>query len=129
MQDAYQTENACRGLDDPERFISPEVSSLSYGDVCYINSLSQRAKAKADSSTTLPGVAIHVGHHQAQYSGLFTKHDWAWTPGNLLYVSDTTAGALTASAPTTGGTYKQAVAVAITATTILFLPSLYMVAN
>jgi hypothetical protein len=130
MQNPAQSENQCRYSEDPERFTGPLSTAMKYGDVCYVDSSGQFGQAKADSATTLPAVGIYAAHgHKIQYTGLFTKSDWAWTPGNLLYVSSGTAGALTATAPTAGGTFKQAMAVALSATTIMLLPSFYIVTN
>jgi len=58
----------------------------------------------------------------------FMRHDaWAWTPGGLLYIDRTTAGALTQTAPATAGDQVQVVGVAITADIILFNPSYELV--
>ena len=129
MQEHDQTEDACRSMEDPSRFKAMYLSGLNYGDCCYINSSGQFFQAKSDSTGTLPAVAIFLGHQRVAYGGLGTKHDWAWTPGRLVYVSDATAGAMTQTPPSTSGHIIQAMGVAISATTILLMPGFYSYAH
>jgi len=80
--------------------------SLILGNVCYLKSDGKMWKAKADSSTTLPGIAICLGSVSAEGTALFLlkgflrDDSWDWTIGGtagLLYVSNATAGLITQS--------------------------------
>ena len=73
------------------------------------------------SAPTIP-LGIAATTTTLQYSGTLTNGSWTWTPGQLIYVSGSSAGALTAVAPTTAGYWQLPIAVALTATQILILP-------
>lgn len=97
------------------------------GEVGYINSSGQVAKALATGTTTIPVCYVSVNGCGVGGAGIFRPwgvvvcNDWTWTPGSKIYLSTSTAGALTASAPTT---YILPVGQALSATAINFFPSL-----
>lgn len=103
--------------------------SLVFGDICYFKSDGKMWKADADASTTMPVMAMALESITADESGSFLligiarDDSWAWTVGATLYV-DTTAGALTETAPSGSGDVVQAVAIATHADRIYFKPDL-----
>lgn len=119
-------------------YSSTEVDSetagenLVFGNICYVKNDGKLWKAQSNASTTMPGVAMAVATISADAAGLFVwsgkvRNDaWSWTPGKLLFVDASTAGALTETAPGSGN-FVQPVAVAISATIIMLKPSLEMV--
>jgi hypothetical protein len=99
-------------------------TSLSAGSPYYM-SASGLAMAKADSDATLPAVCIAVSSTSCMFSGVYQySATQGWTPGSVLYVSDGTAGALVAVAPSTVGHFVQRVGIALANDTILIMPSL-----
>ena len=61
--------------------------------------------------------------------GIETYALWSWTPSAMLYVSDATAGLITATEPVGTGDYIECIGYAVTATTIYFNPNLVMVVH
>mgnify|MGYP003651647518 FL=1 len=59
-------------------------------------------------------------------NGFIRDDSWSWTAGSILYASET-AGAMTHTAPTTSGALVQPLGVALTATVVMFQPSLSIV--
>lgn len=107
---------------------------IAQDNVCYVDSSGHLAQAKADASSTLPGVciapaAIGAGSSgPCQVNGIYKMgSNPSWTIGGLIYVSDATAGALTQTAPSTSNHYVQIVGVSIAADTILINPSYVLV--
>lgn len=99
-------------------------TSLNAGAVYYEASGGLTA-AKADASTTLPGVCIAITTTACVFSGVYRFNgSQSWTAGNLIYVSDSSAGALTATEPSTSGHFIQRVGVALANDTLLIMPSL-----
>jgi hypothetical protein len=71
--------------------------------------------ASAAIDSAVAGVFIHRG---------YVRDDtWNWTPGGVLYLSDTVAGALTQTAPNDPDEVVQVVGYALTADIIYFDPS------
>jgi hypothetical protein len=103
-------------------------ASLTIGNLVYIGSDSKMELADADAATTMPCIAIATATIAENASGTFLMDgfmrddSWNWTVNGLLYV-DTTAGALTQTAPTGSGDQIQNVGIALTADIILFNPS------
>ncbi len=99
--------------------------TLAQYNAVYIKSDGKIWKAKADSQTTLPAIgilpeAITSGvDGKIRTFGWITNAGWSWTPGQKLYVSSATAGAITATKPTA---YPQVIGIAKTATKILIVP-------
>ena len=106
--------------------------AVAFGDVCYVKSDGKAWLADASSDTTMPGIymATTTGAADDEISFLclgFARDDsWAWTVGDLLYMS-TTAGEMTATAPTGDGDQVQVVGVATHADRIYFRPSMVLV--
>jgi len=74
-------------------------------------------------------VEAGVGAKKVLLHGIITEVDWNWTIGGLIYLGDdpTTTEGLTQTAPSTTGDQVQVLAVALSADTILFNPSLVLV--
>ncbi|MCK9371420.1 hypothetical protein M0R04_16010 [Candidatus Dojkabacteria bacterium] len=101
------------------------AGGVSKYDLLYITSAGTVLKAMGDVSTTMRCFGMATADITAASSdivmieGLITNSGWAWTPGVDLFVSDTTAGAISSSVPSSGH-LQQRVGLAITATTIYF---------
>jgi hypothetical protein len=84
--------------------------------------------AKGDAAATMPCRAMATAAITDTVVGSyllkgFARDDtWAWTIGAPLYVSHTTAGALTETVPTGTGKVVQIVGYAVSATIIYFSP-------
>lgn len=107
---------------------------LALGEAVYLKAAdSEVYKALATATTTMPSIALATcattdGNPFEFLLRGFMRHDaWDWTPGGLLYIDRTTAGALTQTAPSTTGDQVQVIGVAITADIIFFCPSLELV--
>lgn len=102
------------------------AASCSVYDVLYKSS-SGWNKAKADADSTLPafGMCLETGTGERELllRGCIRNNSWNWTEGNLIYVSTATAGAITATKPSTTGNRIQIVGVALDADTIYFDPN------
>lgn len=87
----------------------------------YLHSDGKYYKAKADG-TKQPaiGIVVEVKGTAAQIkrTATITKASWAWTPGNILYLSPTVSGGLTSTRP---DSHSQTLAFALNATTIYFV--------
>jgi hypothetical protein len=84
--------------------------------------------ADADASATLPGVVIALetgtGTKKVGLPGcILIDASWSWTIGGNIYVSKT-ASNITQTAPTSTGAFRQKIGIALTATTMMFLPEL-----
>jgi hypothetical protein len=89
-------------------------------EACYVNGSGSIALAQADgSSQPVRGLAYEAATSgntlRLQTAGLMENASWSWTPGASLYLSATTPGALTETAP---GSNVEIVAFALTATKI-----------
>lgn len=107
---------------------------LALGEAVYLKAAdSEVYKALATGTTTMPGIALATcattdGNPFEFLLRGFMRHDtWDWTPGGLLYIDRTAAGALTQTAPSTTGDQVQVVGVAITADIIFFSSSFELV--
>jgi len=98
-------------------------SGLTAYDVYYVSS-SGLALAEANASSTTPAVCVASSNTVCITNGTVTNGSWTWTAGQILYLSDSSSGALTSTEPSTSGHYVQRVAVALSATQILVMPSL-----
>jgi len=102
--------------------------NVAFGNVCFINASGEAAKTDADAAASMPVVAMAIATISADAAGLFlfvgiARDDtWNWTPGAALYADTTTAGGLTATAPTGTTDCVQIVGRALTADIILFKP-------
>lgn len=81
--------------------------------------------AAASGSTQMPCAALALeestGTKKILWKGLIRRGSWAWTPGNIIYVS-TVDGALASAAPTVSGSWVQAIGIAIASDVIRFDP-------
>jgi hypothetical protein len=110
-------------------FIGTAGENLVFGDFCYLKSDGKHWKADGGAAATMPCSAMAVDTIAADASGLLVPvsyglardDSWNWTPGDNLYVQDTTAGALQNSAPGSGK-FAQIVGRAKTADVIEFSP-------
>jgi len=97
-------------------------AGIVWGNIVYPGA-SGFALAKADSAATMPCVAFCVVDGVTFMSSGFIRDDsWSWTAGDLLYVSKDTAGAITATAPSTSTNQVQCIGYALSATIIYFNP-------
>lgn len=98
----------------------------SVGDVVYIGSTGYD-KAQAADDTKIPCVALRLevgtGNKKILRRGFFKNTAWSFTKGQLLWLSTTTAGAITNTKPTTTGNRVQCLGYAVAADTIYFYPS------
>lgn len=94
--------------------------ALALGDAVYMKSDGEIYKAKGDASTTIPAIGIAYAAADAHATvtvllhGLFRDDSYAFTAGQLLYVSAGTAGLVTSTAPAASGNQVQIVGVALT---------------
>jgi hypothetical protein len=95
-------------------------TGLTAGNVYYMASGGLTA-ANATNTTAMPAICVASTTTQCVYSGVVTTG--SWTAGNIIYVS-ASAGALTATAPSSAGNAVQRVGVAVSATAVLVMPSL-----
>jgi hypothetical protein len=99
-------------------------SSLTAGNIYYQASGGLTA-AKADVATTLPGICIATSTTTCTFSGVYRfSSSQSWTAGNQIYISDSSAGALVTTAPSTTGHFVQKVGIALANDTILIMPSI-----
>ena len=99
-------------------------ASLTAGDIYYVGA-SGLALAEANASTTLPGVCLAISTTACVFSGVYRfGSSQSWTQGQIVYVSDSSAGALVTTAPSTSGHYVQRVGIALAADTLLIMPSI-----
>jgi hypothetical protein len=116
--------------------IGPTMNALQAGasitimDLVILNSSGQWVQTDANNISTYAGmVAIALESKtsgQAMSVALpnsVVRNDaWSWTPGAVLYMSET-AGQITATQPTTSGAAIRVIGYALTATVIYFCPS------
>ena len=101
---------------------------LTTGDLCYMKSDGKLWKADASSSTTIPALWICTGDMLPGEAfpflekGYIYDPSWTWTVGHMLYLS-TTSGAITQTAPSSGGEYIQPIGIATKSNVIYFTPS------
>ena len=122
---AEPTNNTSTGI--KIRMTTSGLAGVTRGNVCYLTGANP-LHADADSASNMPGIFLALETLGTSTEGdfllygTFTNTSWAWTAGDVLYVSNT-AGSMTHTPPSGTGDVVQAVGVAITADTILFNPS------
>ena len=111
-------------------------STITKGQVVYMTgTANQVAPARANSASTMPAVAMAIADVANGASGNFLKYGYAHdasafvslTIGGLVYVSDTAAGALDATAPADDGEFVQILGLGMHGDKIFFNPQLAMV--
>jgi len=101
--------------------------NIDIGEVFYMKSDGEIYLADADGIATMQvfGIAVSTGTDGVSCDimtcGYFRDDAWAWTPGALLYASET-AGGLTATAPSDTDDVVQVLGIAISADVIYFDP-------
>lgn len=106
---------------------SGTVSNVTaFGQALYMKSDGTWDLADATDDTTMPAAGLTTaaanGVQTILTYGYARDDSWDWTPGGEIYI-DTTAGALTQTAPDTNGNQVQIVGVATHADRIFFNPS------
>ena len=105
---------------------------LAFQTVCISTTAGDVIVSDSNAIGTMPvvGIATAAISNDATGSillnGFIRDDSWSWTAGSILYASET-AGAMTHTAPTTSGALVQPLGVALTATVVLFQPSLSVV--
>ena len=98
-------------------------NSFSAGDAVYVKSDGDYAKAKADDSTTSDVIGVVESATSSDfiivYSGQLVKSSHGFTVGSAVFLSDGTAGALTTTEPTNGGSISKPVGLVKDANTII----------
>ena len=103
------------------------TSNVVSGDALYLKADGQYERADKDAETTMPavGVALADGDGSAEINiliyGVYVNAGLSLTRGEELYVSDN--GAVTHTVPGSGD-FLQRVGVALSTTSVLFMPSL-----
>jgi hypothetical protein len=103
------------------------TANVAAGDVVYLLASGQYERADKDAETTMPavGVALEAGDGSNEKNiliyGVYVNAGLSLTRGEELYVSDN--GAVTHTVPGSGD-FLQRVGVALTTTSVLFMPSL-----
>lgn len=110
------------------------AQNLSQWDVCYVNVASKMAKG---SALLYPSSVIFAMATQAintDATGTFLlpnsfvqNNSWSWTAGGVLYLSVTTAGGMTQTAPSSTGQCVTVLGVALSSTVVYFDPQLVIV--
>ena len=88
----------------------------------YVSAADTYTAADATNSAKMPAVCVAASATSCVYSGTVTTS--GLTAGAIYYVSATTPGVLTATAPATTGQFIQRVGVALSTTVLLVMPSL-----
>ena len=107
--------------------VTVDTNSVGVGAALFMAADGNFDEADADAAATMPCMVLALetgtGTKKVLHHGYIRNDDWAWTPGALLYVSDT-AGTLTATAPAGSGDQVQVVGYATHADRIFFSPDL-----
>ena len=100
--------------------------------VCIHTTANEVVVTDANAAGTMPVIGIATAAISDTATGTillqgFIRHDtWNWTPGGILYASET-AGEMTHTAPTTSGARVQALGVSLSADVVYWNPSLVIV--
>jgi hypothetical protein len=96
----------------------------------YYQAVSGLTLARANSASTMPAVCVATSATVCLYNGIYRYiNSQSWTVGGTVYLSSSSAGALTQTAPSGAGTFIQKIGTAIANDTILIMPTLYYVTN
>jgi hypothetical protein len=109
--------------------VTVDTNGVGVGAALFMAADGNYDEADADAAATMPCTVLALetgtGTKKVLHYGYMRNDDWNWTPGALLYVSDT-AGTLTATAPAGSGDQVQVVGYATHADRIFFSPNLAM---
>jgi hypothetical protein len=133
---AYTPANIAATPGSDHTATGPTTNALNAGgtitimDLVILNSSSQWVQTDANAAATYAGMlAISLESKTSGQAmkvalpGTFVRDDtWAWTPGAVLYLSET-AGQITATQPTTTDAAIRVIGFAVTADVIYFFPS------
>jgi hypothetical protein len=118
--------NMANGDYTGEVTIETVASSQTIYNAVYLSS-SGWAAARANADSTLPalGMALETGTGAKKIllRGYVRNTSWSFTKGNLIYVSTSSAGAITATKPSTSGNRIDIIGVAVSADIIYFNPT------
>jgi hypothetical protein len=107
--------------------VTVDINSVGVGAALYMASDGHFDEADADAAATMPCTALALetgtGTKKVLHYGYMRNDGWDWTPGGLLYVSDT-AGNLTQTPVSGSGDQVQVVGYATHADRIFFNPDL-----
>jgi len=131
-QNLAPTTNLTKGDGSPWTIDQIDDANSVVGSVLYIASDGnwERADANAKATTIGFGMALEAGSGSKKIllpGGVFRNDAWSWTPGAVLYVSESTPGAMTHVPPLGSGDYVFPVAIAKTSKIIILCPSLTLV--
>jgi len=108
-----------------ESTVTVDANATGVGALFYRASDGNFEEADADAASTMIVSAIALetgtGPKRVLLSGYIRNDAWNWTPGALLYAS-TTAGAITATAPSGAADIVQIIGIAVSADIIYFNP-------
>jgi len=103
--------------------------AVAFGDVLYLKfSDGKYWKAKADAYTTTPAVVMAMASISANAAGIvllngYVRYDsWSFAAANI-WLSASTAGAITSTQPSTTGNQIQKIGIALSSTKLIFNPS------
>jgi hypothetical protein len=101
-----------------------DVGAHAIGDVVYIDAADDAKKAKADAAGTSKAIALATAAISAAASGSYQTNGilaglTGLTAGATYYLSAATAGAMTATAPSTVGQYVVKLGTAISTTELM----------
>lgn len=125
---ALSSDHTAVGLVDS---VTVDTNATGFRAALYMASDGNYDEADASATSTMPvtALAIDTGTGTGKtilLQGYIRDDTWAWTPGGLIYASETT-GALTQTVPTTSGAQVQVVGWAKSADVMYFNPSLVLV--
>jgi hypothetical protein len=112
--------------DGETAFVTVDTNATGFGAALYEASDGNYDEADADAVATMPCVVLALeagtGTKKVLRKGYIRDDSWTWTPGSGVFV-DTTAGALTQTAPSGSGDMVQCVGIAESATVLNFFPN------
>jgi trimeric autotransporter adhesin len=114
----------------PNLITKTVTQTVSAGNVCYLTSDGSYKLASALSASLMPAVVIAYENILSGSSGKLlrqgdiTNSSWNFTPGQMIYVSPLSAGAIAATAPVSSANQVQQIGYATAANSIYFNPQL-----
>lgn len=110
--------------DNPSIVVITQANTFNVGDVVYIDANNHYALALADNVLTARAVGIVIAASLTEftlqtngYSDVFVAPFAPLTPATQYWLSDATPGGITATEPTTAGSYSKPMLMALNATT------------